>query len=300
MKKIMLCLVLLSTIFVGNACFAQITLSNPSTINSGDELVIDVANEIVGGYIGSMPRTGYLNYTTPDGGGVIGNLLTSTRYFNPANPNYPSQFKYKFTNTFAYAVTVEVTFAEVIIANSTNASNYNTSLKTSVTINPEPYFYNSAISGSFVRNNCGTNAIPGPAVPYSVAANKYRAPTQAAADSQAQAELATSGQANANAVGTCTGIPYIAGSSSSFRGQAYQYSIANGSPGDTYLWSVEAKQAYIVSGQGTSSAQIFLNEIGGTLPTTVIIKAKVTSSLGVVKDLQFSVTAKRCTNCPIN
>lgn len=70
----------------------------------------------------------------------------------------------------------------------------------------EMVYYNSAISQSFTRNNCGSNAI-GNAYTYSVPANQYPSTiSQADADQQAQNDINTNGQNMANANGTCTTI----------------------------------------------------------------------------------------------
>ncbi|HVU57721.1 MAG TPA: DUF5977 domain-containing protein, partial [Puia sp.] len=65
-------------------------------------------------------------------------------------------------------------------------------------------FYNVTKSGTFTRNNCGAGYTGGTAI-YTVAANKYTSlVSQAAADSLAQNDVNTNGQAYANSNGTCT------------------------------------------------------------------------------------------------
>ena len=64
-------------------------------------------------------------------------------------------------------------------------------------------FYNVVKSDSFTRNNCATGYI-GSTVTYTVPAGTYSAFTQAVADSLAQNDVDSNGQAYANANGTCT------------------------------------------------------------------------------------------------
>jgi hypothetical protein len=65
-------------------------------------------------------------------------------------------------------------------------------------------YYNTAKSGSFTRNNCGTGYTGG-TVTYTVAAGAYGSlVSQAAADSLAQNDVNSNGQAYANTNGTCT------------------------------------------------------------------------------------------------
>jgi hypothetical protein len=74
---------------------------------------------------------------------------------------------------------------------------------------PQPlitYYYNSAKSQTFTKNNCAPGSV-GSNVVYSVTANKYKSTvSQADADQKAQNEIDTNGQAYANANGTCTVI----------------------------------------------------------------------------------------------
>jgi YD repeat-containing protein len=67
-----------------------------------------------------------------------------------------------------------------------------------------PLFYSVAKSGTFTRNNCATGGT-GSSVTYTVAANTYTSIiSQADADSKAQNDVNTNGQAYANNNGSCT------------------------------------------------------------------------------------------------
>ena len=87
-------------------------------------------------------------------------------------------------------------------------------------------FYNTAQSGTFTRNNCASGGV-GSSVTYTVGAGSYSSSSsQAAADGLAQNAVNNSGQAYANANGTCT-----------FRSQQIVYQIYKNDycpPGTTY------------------------------------------------------------------
>lgn len=304
MKKIALCLLLCLIIFSGELSFGQITISNANTVNSGEELIINVSGETNDKFIASMPQYAWISgFVQPPEAGSINGQLTLTKYYDPSqSQSSASQFKYKFTNTFIHPLTVKVEFANVVVSTNNPFGTINSSFKTTVTVNPQPSYYSEAMSDYFHKTNCGTNATSGPAVLFSVPQGKYREATQLAANNKAQADLNTNGQIYANSPGVIAcvpGSPYITGPSSGNRGQSYYYSIGNGSPGDIYLWSVSS-QASIVTGQGSNSAQIFLKQVAGSASGSAIISVKITNSLGVVNNIEFTVTTKGCTNCPIN
>ncbi|WP_131474479.1 DUF5977 domain-containing protein [Flavobacterium sp. KMS] len=101
------------------------------------------------------------------------------------------------------------------------------------------WFGNSAKSGSFVRNNCGTGGT-GATVTYTIPANTYSSTSsQADADAQAQNAVNANGQTYANANGTCSywfGNSAKSGSftrnncGADFTGSAVTYTI----PANTY------------------------------------------------------------------
>jgi len=68
----------------------------------------------------------------------------------------------------------------------------------------ENLFYNTEISQVFTKNNCGY--MTGSDVAYVVEAGKYSSSTQAGADVKAQNDIASNGQAYANAHGICSGF----------------------------------------------------------------------------------------------
>jgi hypothetical protein len=71
---------------------------------------------------------------------------------------------------------------------------------------PVQYFYNTAISQTFTKNDCSSGST-GSGVTYSVSAGKYTSTvSQADADQQAQNDVSTNGQAYANANGTCSPV----------------------------------------------------------------------------------------------
>ena len=67
-----------------------------------------------------------------------------------------------------------------------------------------PVYYNTQISATATKNDCGTGSV-GTTVTYTVAANKFSSTvSQADADNKATADLTANKQAYANANGTCT------------------------------------------------------------------------------------------------
>lgn len=163
------------------------------------------------------------------------------------------------------------------------------------------YYYNTEVSGSFTRNNCASNAVAGPPVQYTVPAGKYRSiVSQADAQSMAQNDVNSNGQAYANTNGTCILVPSLQHSGSGFRGQEYYISVANSNPGDTFVWTVPSAYATILSGQNTSSLVTNLKNVAGTAPVNFTISVVITNSAGVQKTLSGTVTSKFCNNCPNN
>ncbi|MBB2145783.1 hypothetical protein GM921_09815 [Pedobacter sp. LMG 31464] len=65
-------------------------------------------------------------------------------------------------------------------------------------------YANEVQSGTFIKNNCLTGT--GSSVYYAIAAGTYYATSVAAANALAQNALTSEGQANANSLGTCTGV----------------------------------------------------------------------------------------------
>lgn len=92
----------------------------------------------------------------------------------------------------------------------------NTQAVTDLTLNGQTYanangacklptmYPNAAQLGTFTRNNCSCGT--GNTVTYSVAAGKYTALSQVAADSLAKGDVTANGQAFANNTGTCTPV----------------------------------------------------------------------------------------------
>ncbi|MGY0035066.1 DUF5977 domain-containing protein [Pedobacter sp. NJ-S-72] len=204
--KLMFMFCLAFSMMMGNKLRAQVTFSGPATINSGDELEITAVGETAAYHIGSMPRTAAVDYTPYNS--TVSNSLTYTSYFKSNNPTVPSRFKYKMENSSSAPIDVKITFMDVTMANSVDPATYNTNLKYTVTINPAPpvkKYYSSVQSGSFIKNDCtNSDGRPGPAVIYTVPANKYTSTTsQAAADALAIADLNANGQQNANIYGSC-------------------------------------------------------------------------------------------------
>lgn len=70
-------------------------------------------------------------------------------------------------------------------------------------------YYNTEISGSFTRNNCGQYFVSNDVIPYTIIAGRFSATSQAEANSLAQSALNTEGQANANSLGTCKENRYM-------------------------------------------------------------------------------------------
>ena len=92
---------------------------------------------------------------------------------------------------------------------------------------------NTAKSGTFTRNNCGTGGVGGQ-VTYTVAANTYYATSQAAADALAQQDIEQKGQTHANQNGSCTW--YSAPKSGAFT----KSNCALGGAGSTVVYTVAA------------------------------------------------------------
>ncbi len=160
----------------------------------------------------------------------------------------------------------------------------------------------TAISGSFVRDNCGSNSTPGAPVPYTIAAGQISSTISAAdAQSKAQIEFNTKGQANANIVGECNPEPYIDGPTSVYRGNRVRYSVKNFSAGDTFAWSIsDPSAASIASGQSSTNPLVNILNTGGAQPFPFRVRLTVTKTSGVVKNVDLTVTSLYCTNCPIN
>lgn len=159
-------------------------------------------------------------------------------------------------------------------------------------------YYNTEVSASFTKNDCGGNSTPGPAVNYIVPANKHKSLTsQADADDKAQTDVNNNGQSYANANGTCIAQPYIRGVSITNGGSPDDFTIVNASPGETYQWFVP-NSAIIVSGQNTANLSVILKRMAGTTPHSVQIRAEVTNSLGIKRNLIHTVKVRSCGNCP--
>jgi YD repeat-containing protein len=157
-----------------------------------------------------------------------------------------------------YSSTISQADADQQALNDVNLNGQNYANTNGTCISP---FGNTVQSQSFTRNNCPTGN-QGSTVTYTVPANTYFASTQAAADAQAQADIAANGQNYANTNGTCTPVVSITGNTS------FSYSLpsgsgkifaptgfnvrvnisANGAPGYSYSLSVSVPGVAITSG----------------------------------------------------
>jgi hypothetical protein len=117
-----------------------------------------------------------------------GSLGTTVTYTVAAN---------KFSSTVSQADADGKATADL----TANKQSYANANGTCTTI---PVYYNTQISASATKNDCGTGSV-GTTVTYTVAANKFSSTvSQADADNKATADLTANKQAYANANGTCT------------------------------------------------------------------------------------------------
>lgn len=194
---------------------AQYLQATPSTTTNGTTITVKAVGESLSAYYSSMGGS-YYNYTVASpnqnfysyasGSQVINGVTT----FN-INNSTPTQFQFKAVNTFSQALTVTFYFY-CTIKNQFTGNLTSTTANFTVTINPTPtgpgggqsWLNNVAFSGTYYKNNCGPGYY-GSAEYYSIPAGTYQSSiSQADANSKASAALATLGQANANANGTCT------------------------------------------------------------------------------------------------
>lgn len=278
----------------------SLSLTGPTTVNSGEAFTLTVANETASQYLGSMPFP-WIDYDNPPNNAsfVLANFTKST-YFDPAHPTTtgPSKFEYNLTNSYALPIKVKLTFAHVIIANSVNPGAVDAQLVYTITVNPaSPGFRNTARTGVFYKNDCGVGYTSDPYT-YTVPEGKHIAQSQKEADDAAQLDLLNNGQNLANANRTCIVQPVtISGPTSGWRNQDYTYQVLNTFPGDSYTWSI-TNGATIISGQGTSQISTLFKDIAGTAPYSFVISVSVSRSGVPTRTASFSVTSKFCANCP--
>ncbi|KQC01971.1 hypothetical protein, partial [Pedobacter sp. Hv1] len=101
------------------------------------------------------------------------------------------------------------------------------------------------------------------------------------------------GQAYANANGTCSYPPKITGPVKASLGVEYDYFADNTSGGDTFQWIIPSNFASIESGQGTGHISILINYDISNPPKVFTISLKITSSTGIVKLINYNITAIR-------
>ncbi|MHA4808474.1 DUF5977 domain-containing protein [Flavitalea flava] len=156
-------------------------------------------------------------------------------------------------------------------------------------------FYNTVQGGSYTRNNCGTGGV-GSSITYTVPANTYSSLiTQGDADQKALTAANTTGQANANASGTCTFYNQVQSGtytrnncSCQYTGSAVLYTV----PANTYSSSVDLATAnQQATNAVTANGQTYANT-NGTCTTTctgtnhkIISCACQTGSLGIISQV---------------
>lgn len=139
-------------------------------------------------------------------------------------------------------------------------------------------FRNQAQTGSFTRNNCATGGT-GSAVSYTVAAGRFTSlVSQADANTMATNALASEGQANANANGTCTFYNDVqSGSftrnncSSGYIGSTVTYTIAAGAYSSTVSKADANSQATTAVSSG---GQAYANTNGTCTAVTIYARAE--------------------------
>lgn len=100
-------------------------------------------------------------------------------------------------------------------------------------------FANAVKSGNFTRNNCGSDSI-GNTVTYTVLPESYFASTQTKADSLAQSDVTTNGQAYANQYGTCT-YNMVSLTSINYTGMTgYKANYVNNSTSQQYNFNISS------------------------------------------------------------
>jgi hypothetical protein len=112
------------------------------------------------------------------------------------------------TGTWVYYSLPAGTYSSTVSDADAFMQAYNAALavmtQTYANANGSCVYWNTEQSGSFTKNDCGIGGTPGPAIPYTIAANTYTGSTQEEANNTAITILNYLGQANANANGTCT------------------------------------------------------------------------------------------------
>jgi hypothetical protein len=109
-------------------------------------------------------------------------------------------------------------------------------------------WYNSAITQSFQKNDCGSYGV-GSTVSYTVNAGSYSSNTsQAHADQQAQAQMDNYGQGNANAAGSCVYYNYAVSAN-------FTKSCPTGYQGSTHAYTIPAWTYYSSGSQHDAQVQ---------------------------------------------
>ncbi|RYG58884.1 MAG: hypothetical protein EON60_12060 [Alphaproteobacteria bacterium] len=142
-----------------------------------------------------------------------------------------------------------VSFSEISNRNGDLLKNYTYNQGTANT-----YYYNTAKTGTFTKNNC-SSGLMGSTVSYTVPANSFGSTTsQAAADALAMAALTAHGQAHANATGVCTAgvaISYQNDTFAPFDGYISQLQVKNESGTVLYTFNEAQLTAGVSIPQGT-------------------------------------------------
>lgn len=213
MKKI---LFLLAAVLCSFTLKAQITFTaQPTPVYNGENILFTASGEsnsaAVDLQLTPSPATNGVTMVTPNNQGLVGNFylsnITVVRLYNPSN-GAPSQFSAK-VNTSSYAGDATVKFKlnvsfVSVSGNSTWSGTVEFQVNTKPGTRPTGTYYNTAQSGTFARNDCGTGYV-GSSVSYSIAANQYSSTiSQNDANQKAINALYSQGQAYANANGTCS------------------------------------------------------------------------------------------------
>lgn len=185
-------------------------------------------------------------------------LWTSVTY---STSTAPTVIKVKPKNTSSVPVTVTYKFRVDTYDNWGFVTIAPYDYQFTLTVNPAPtVYYNTLQSISFTRNDCGAG-YSGSSVPVSVSANTYTGTSVADANQKAINYINATGQAYANAHGTCATIyNSIAYTSSFTRNNCDSHSDAG--PAVSYTLPAGAKTSIISQADADAQALVVFNTNG--------------------------------------